>query len=121
MKEFFLNIWVKRSVSVFCIVYAAVIALLAYATFLYNLEFAEGMETPFFIIYTLASAIFLTLMLITRKQRITCIIGMILPFIVFLLILKIFQLLSDRNIKWISIAMLIVILLGIIVYAICYL
>lgn len=47
MKEFFSNIWVKRSVSVFCIVYAAVIALLAYATFLYNLEFAEGMETPF--------------------------------------------------------------------------
>lgn len=87
MKEFFSNIWVKRSVSVFCIVYAAVIALLAYATFLYNLEFAEGMETPFFIIYTLASAIFLALMLITRKQRVTCIIGMILPFIVFLLIL----------------------------------
>ena len=87
MKEFFSYIWVKRSVSVFCIVYAAVIALLAYATFLYNLEFAEGMETPFFIIYTLASSIFLTLMLITRKQRITCIIGMILPFIVFLLIL----------------------------------
>ncbi len=87
MKEFFSNIWVKRSVSVFCIVYAAVIALLAYATFLYNLEFAEGMETPFFIIYTLASAIFLALMLITRKQRVTCIIGMIFPFIVFLLIL----------------------------------
>lgn len=87
MKEFFSNIWVKRSVSVFCIVYAAIIALLAYATFLYNLEFAEGMETPFFIIYTLASAIFLALMLITRKQRVTCIIGMILPFIVFLLIL----------------------------------
>lgn len=87
MKEFFSNIWVKRSVSVFCIVYAAVIALLAYATFLYNLEFAKGMETPFFIIYTLASAIFLALMLITRKQRVTCIIGMIFPFIVFLLIL----------------------------------
>ena len=47
------------------------------------------------------------------------ILGIVL--IVFLLILKIFQLLSDRNIKWISIAMLIVMLLGIIVYAICYL
>lgn len=87
MKEFFSNLWVKRSVSVFCLIYAAVIALLAYATFLYDLQFAEGMETPFFIMYTLASGIFLALMIITRKQKITCIIGLFLPFIVFLLIL----------------------------------
>lgn len=87
MKDFFSNIWVKRSVSVFCIVYTAVIALLGYATFLYNLEFKEGMEKPFFAVYTLASAVFLVLMIITRKQKITCLLGMILPLIVFFLIL----------------------------------
>lgn len=38
--------------------------------------------------------------------------------IIFLLILKVFQLLSDRNIKWIAIVMLILMLLGIIGYAI---
>lgn len=87
MREFFSNIWVKRSVSVFCVIYLAIVALLAYATFLYDLEFAEGMETPFFIMYTLASGIFLALMIITRRQKLTCFIGMIMPLVVFFLVL----------------------------------
>ncbi|MBQ9374723.1 MAG: hypothetical protein IJU04_00075 [Ruminococcus sp.] len=87
MKDFFSNIWVKRSISVFCIVYTAVIGLLAYATFLYDLEFKPGMEKAFFIIYTLASVVFLALMLITRRQKLTCWVSLLLPLVVFLLIL----------------------------------
>ncbi len=87
MKDFFSNIWVKRSLSVFCLIYTALIALLGYATFLYDLEFRAGSEVPFFVIYTLASVLFLVLMIITRKQKITCFASLILPIIVFCLIL----------------------------------
>lgn len=87
MKDFLSNIWVKRSISVFCLVYTAVIALLTYSTFLYDLEFKSGMETAFFVIYTLASVVFLVLMLFTRKQKLTSLISLLLPLIVFLLIL----------------------------------
>lgn len=87
MKEFFSNIWVKRSISVFCLVYVVVIAFLTFATFLYELQFDEGMEPAFFTLYTIASILFLGLMFITRKQMLTSILSMVFPFIVFFLIL----------------------------------
>ena len=42
MKDFLSNVWVKRAVSVFNVAYFAVITLLTYATFLYDLEFAAA-------------------------------------------------------------------------------
>ena len=48
MKDFLSNVWVKRAVSVFNVAYFAVITLLTYATFLYDLEFAAGREKSFF-------------------------------------------------------------------------
>ena len=48
MKDVLSNIWVKRCVSIFNVAYFAVIVLLTYATFLYKLEFAEGMQASFF-------------------------------------------------------------------------
>ena len=38
MKDFLSNVWVKRAVSVFNVAYFAVITLLTYATFLYDLK-----------------------------------------------------------------------------------
>lgn len=87
MGGFFSNIWVKRSVSIFCIVYMVFIAFLTYATFLYDLEFAEGLEPAFFTIYTLVSLFFLLLLIATRKETLTCILSMIFPFIVFFMIM----------------------------------
>ena len=51
MKDFLSNVWVKRAVSVFNVAYFAVITLLTYATFLYDLEFAAGREKSFFTVY----------------------------------------------------------------------
>lgn len=87
MKEFFSNVWVKRSISVFCLVYVILISFLTYATFLYELEFSEGMEPAFFTIYTVASIVFLGLLLVTRKEILTCVISMIFPLVVFFLVL----------------------------------
>ena len=61
MKELLSNIWVKRAVGVFNLVYFAVIGLLTYATFVYDLEFTEGQEQSFFTVYVAASVIFLLL------------------------------------------------------------
>ena len=71
MKEFLSNVWVKRAISVFGIVYFAVIAMLTYATFLYDLEFAEGREKSFFVVYVIASIVFLLLMILTRNEIVT--------------------------------------------------
>lgn len=87
MKDFFENVWVKRSVSLFCLIYTIFIGFLTYATFLYKLEFAKGMEPAFFTIYTLVSILFLVLLLITRREIVTCIESMIFPLIVFFFVL----------------------------------
>lgn len=87
MRGFFSNVWVKRSISVFCIVYVVLIAFLTYATFLYDLEFSEGMEPAFFTVYTVASLLFLGLLLLTKREILTCVLSMIFPLIVFFLIL----------------------------------
>ena len=87
MKEFLSNIWVKRAVGVFNLVYFAVIGLLTFATFLYDLEFTEGQEQSFFTIYVAASVIFLLLMIYSREVIVTKIISVLLLFVVFCLLL----------------------------------
>lgn len=87
MKDVLSNIWVKRCVSIFNVAYFAVIVLLTYATFLYKLEFAEGMQASFFLIYTFASLVFLILMLYTRNQPITKLLSVLMLPVVFFMIL----------------------------------
>ena len=87
MNGLFSNVWVRRCVSVFCLAYVVMIAFFAYATFIYQLEFTEGMEPAFFTVYTMINLIFLLLMIFTRKEMLTCILSMLLPLIVFFLVL----------------------------------
>ena len=87
MKDFLSNIWVKRAVSVFNICYFAVICLLTGATFLYDLEFAEGKEFPFFAVYLILSAVFMGLMIFSRKELMTRFISVLMLPVVFCLII----------------------------------
>lgn len=86
MKDILSNVWVKRAVSVFNLVYFAVISLLAGATFVYDLEFAPGREAPFFTVYVIAGAVFLGLMLFTKREFITKLISVLMLPVVFCLI-----------------------------------
>ncbi len=87
MKDILGNMWVKRCVSVFSAAYFAVIALLTYATFLYKLEFAEGMTGPFLVIYASASVFFLVLMIYTRETFLTRLLSILMMPVAFCLIL----------------------------------
>ena len=87
MKDFLSNVWVKRAVSVFNIAYFAVIFLLTYATFLYDLEFAPGRERSFFTVYVVANVVFLGLMLFTRNEFVTKLLGVLMLPLVFFMIL----------------------------------
>ncbi|MCD7742016.1 MAG: hypothetical protein LUI06_07430 [Ruminococcus sp.] len=87
MKDIMGNIWVKRCVSIFEVTYLAVIAMFAYATFLYDLVFVNGKEASFLVIYAVASIIFLILMLYTRDMFVTKAISVLLLPIVFFLLL----------------------------------
>lgn len=87
MKELLSNIWVKRAVGVFNLVYFAVIGLLTYATFEYELEFTEGQEQSFFTVYVAASFIFLLLMIYSRDVFITKLTSVLLVLVVFFLLL----------------------------------
>lgn len=87
MRDVLSNIWVKRCVSIFNVAYFAVITLLTYATFLYRLEFAEGMQASFLVLYAFASLVFLVLMLYTKNQPITKILSILMLPVVFFLIL----------------------------------
>lgn len=87
MKEFLTNPWVKRAVGVFNLVYLAVICMLTFATFLYDLEFTEGQEQSFFTVYVAASVIFLVLMIYSRDTMVTKIISVLLLGVVFCLLL----------------------------------
>ena len=71
MKDFLSNVWVKRAVSVFNVAYFAVITLLTYATFLYDLEFAAGREKSFFTVYVVINVVFMGLMLFSRRELVT--------------------------------------------------
>ena len=88
MKEFLSNIWVKRAVGVFNLVYFAVIGMMVYATFDYDLEFTAGQEQSFFTVYVAASVIFLVLMLYSRDVLITKIISVLMLLLAFCLILS---------------------------------
>lgn len=87
MKDIFKNVWVKRAVAVFSLIYTAIIVMLTLATFLYRLEVNEGSEAVFFTVYFMISAIFLVFMLYSKETVITRINGMIQLPIVFFLVL----------------------------------
>ncbi len=87
MQSFFQNVWVKRVVSLINLAYVAVIAVLTYATFLYDLEFKEGSQFSFLLGYVIASGVFLALMILTKEEIITKIVGILLPPLVFLFII----------------------------------
>ncbi len=79
------NKWLKLAVSIISAAYLGLIFILAYWTFLYEIQFRS--EKAFNIVYIAASVIFLVLLFYTRKQLPTRIISMILLLPVFLLIL----------------------------------
>ena len=81
------NPWVKRLISVFNYLYVAVLMLLAYSTFLYDLVIHENSKGLFFTVYVLANVIFLGLMIFTRKQVGTKIIAFLLLPIVLALVM----------------------------------
>ena len=90
MKKILSNVWLKRCVSVFCVAYAAVIALLAYATFLYDLVFVSGKQSSFFMVLGVTSVIFMVLMIYTRDMMVTRLISVsLLPIVFFLLLFNI--------------------------------
>ncbi len=98
MKEIFGNIWVKRCVSIFCAAYAAVIGMFTYATFLYDLEFVGRNMGSFLIVYSVASIVFLLLMIYSREMFVTRLISLLLlPVVFFLLLFNI------ANANWILI------------------
>ena len=86
MNDLLSNIWVNRVVSVFNIVYFAIVVMLTGATFVYDLEFSEGMETGFFTVYLVASVVFLVLMIFTRAEIVTRMLSILLLPVVFCLI-----------------------------------
>lgn len=81
------NPWVKRLLSVFNLLYVAVLVLLSYSTFLYDLEIHSGSEGLFFTVYVIASLIFLAFMIFTRRQILTKIVSFLMLPIVFTLII----------------------------------
>ena len=83
MQSFFQNIWVKRVISLVNLAYVAVIAVLTYATFLYELEFKPGAQFSFLLGYVIVNGVFLTLMILTKDEFITKVVGIILPPLVF--------------------------------------
>ena len=98
MKKILSNVWLKRCVSVFCAAYAAVIALLTYATFLYDLVFVSGKQSSFFMVLGVTSVIFMVLMIYTREMFMTRLISVtLLPIVFFLLLFN----LANQN--WILI------------------
>ena len=84
-KSILSNKWLKFGISVLCFAYLALIGILAWWTFLYEIQFNS--EKAFDIIYISASVIFLILLMYSRQQFPTRIIAMVLPFPVFMLIL----------------------------------
>ena len=87
MSDFLSNPWVKRSVSVFNLAYFAVVCMFTLATFLYDIEFAEGKEVTFFVIYFVASVLFMCLMIYSRREICTKLVSVALLPVCFALIL----------------------------------
>ncbi len=98
MKEILGNIWVKRCVSIFCATYAAVIGMFTWATFLYDLQFVGRNMGSFLVVYSVASIVFLLLMVYSREMFVTRVISLLLlPVVFFLLLFNI------ANANWILI------------------
>ena len=87
MMDFLSNVWVKRTVAVFNIMYVGIVVMLTYATFLYTLEINESSEKAFYAIYIVASVVFMLLMLFSRDQVVTGISSLVLLTSVFCLLL----------------------------------
>lgn len=88
MRDFLSNPWVKRSVSVFNLAYFAVICMFTFATFLYDIQFAEGDKAvTFFVIYFIASIMFMGLMIYSRREFCTRLVSILLLPVCFALIL----------------------------------
>ena len=87
MKAILENKWVKWCVSLFSCAYFTVITLLAYATFLYKLEFVEGRAGSFLVLYSIASVVFLVLMIYTRDMIPTRVVSVLMMPVAFCLIL----------------------------------
>lgn len=87
MKDLLNNVWIKRGLAVFNLIYFAVIILMTAATFYYDLEIKAGARGAFFTVYFVLSALFLVFMLYTRDVLITRITGMLLLPVVFFLVL----------------------------------
>lgn len=81
------NVWLKRILSLINLIYVFVIGIFAYASFLYELEIKSEAVVGFSIVFALASAVFLVLMILTRDNIVTRVIGIVLPPLVFLLII----------------------------------
>lgn len=86
MKDILKNIWVRRGLAVFNLIYVAVVVILTIATFLYELEVKPGAQGAFFAVYFILSALFLIFMLYTKDILVTRISGMLLLFVVFFLV-----------------------------------
>lgn len=87
LEGIFSNVWVKRLLSAFNILYVAVLLLLVYSTFLYDLVIHDSSKGLFITVYILASVIFLSFMIFTRKQIVTKIISFLLLPIVLALVM----------------------------------
>ncbi len=84
-KNILSNKWLRLGVSFLTLAYLGMVTVLSVWTFLYEIRFRS--ERAFDIIYIALSVLFLILMIYTRKQIPTRIVGMLLLLPVFLLIL----------------------------------
>lgn len=87
MRDFISNPWVKKAVSVFNLAYFAIICMFTFATFLYDIEFTQGKEVAFFVVYFISSIMFLLLMIYSKQEIITRVISVAMPVVCFALIL----------------------------------
>lgn len=73
--------------AIFSLSYFALIVMLTYATFIYKLEFKDGMRAPFLFLYGIGSLVYLVLSILTRDLILTRIISIVSMPVVFMLIL----------------------------------
>ncbi|NLZ45448.1 MAG: hypothetical protein GX896_02025 [Clostridiales bacterium] len=81
------NPMVKKLISFFNLIYLMVLFLLAYSTFLYDLQINKGAEIMFFTVYVIANFIFLGFLFFTRKEIVSKVISfLLLPIVLFILV-----------------------------------
>lgn len=69
MKNFFQNVWTKRAVSVFSLVYGIILTLISYMSVFYNVQIDNSVA--FIVAASIISVLFLVMMIYTRKQFLT--------------------------------------------------